>query len=59
MVCNLFTATMFTSAAINMYSKWNEGNPDSVVRYILERLRRIENGAVRKLVGDMFEVSRN
>ena len=54
-----FTATRFTSAGVNIYSKRKEGNPDSVVRDILESLGGIENEAVRKLVGEMFEVSRN
>ncbi len=54
-----FTATRFTSAGINVYSKRKEGNPDSVVRAILESLGGIEHEAVKKLVGEMFEVSRN
>lgn len=54
-----FTATRFTSAGISIYSRMKEGNPDAVVRDILEGLGEIENEAVKKLVGGIFEVLRN
>ena len=54
-----FAATRFTSAGISVYSRKKEGNPDAVVRDILQVLGGIENEAVSKLVGEIFEVLRN
>lgn len=54
-----FTPTRFTSAGISVYSRIKEGNPEAVVRAILESLGGIENEAVRKLAGEIFEVLRN
>lgn len=54
-----FTATKFTNAGISVFSRSKEGNPENVVKDILESLARIENAAVRKLAGEMFEVLRN
>lgn len=54
-----FTPTRFTSAGISVYARIKEGNPEAVVRAILESLGAIENEAVRKLAGEIFEVLRN
>ena len=54
-----FTATKFTNAGISVFSRTKEGNSEIVVRDILESLAGIENEAVKKLAGEMFEVLRN
>lgn len=54
-----FTPTRFTNAGISVFSRMKEGNPEAVVREILESLGGIENEAVKKLAGEIFEVLRN
>lgn len=54
-----FTATKFTNAGVSVYSRTKEGNPEAVMIDVLEGLRGIENEAVKKLAGEIFEVLRN
>ena len=54
-----FTATRFTSAGISVYSRVKEGNPEVVVREILERIGGMQDETVKKLAGEMFETVRN
>lgn len=58
-VVTFFTATRFTNAGISVFSRAKEGNPEAMVRDILQSLGGIENEAVKKLAGEMFEVLRN
>ena len=44
---------------MSIFSRGKEGNPDAVVKEIFESLGRIENEAVKKFVGEIFEVVRN
>ena len=54
-----FTATRFTSAGISVNSRVKEGNPEGVVREILERIGGMQDETVKKLAGEMFEMVRN
>ena len=54
-----FTATKFTNAGVSVYSRTKEGNPEAVMIDVLEGLRGIENEAVKKLAGEIFEVLRD
>lgn len=54
-----FTATRFTSAGISVYSRVKEGNPEVVVREILERIGGMQDETVKKLAREMFETVRN
>ena len=54
-----FTATKFTIAGINVYSRTEDGNPGTVVRGILQSLGAIEHEVVKKLAGEICEVLRN
>ena len=54
-----FTATRFTNAGISVYSRVKEGNPEAVVRDILESLRQIQDETIKQFAGEMFEVVRN
>ena len=54
-----FTATRFTNAGISVYSRAKEGNPEALVREILESISGMQNETVKKLTGEMFETVRN
>ena len=54
-----FTATRFTNAGINIYSRVKEGNPEAVVKDILKSIAGIQDETIKKFAGDMFEVLRN
>ena len=54
-----FTATRFTNAGISVYSRSKEGNPEALVREILESIGGMQNETVKKLAGEMFETVRN
>ena len=53
-----FTATKFTSAGISVYSRAKEGNPEAVMRDISESLGGLQDDTIKKLAGELFEVSR-
>ncbi len=49
---------MFTPAGIDIYSREKHGLPEDVVEGIRSALGGIEDEAVKKLAGELFEVKR-
>lgn len=54
-----FTATLFTNSGISIFERRKEGNGEAWMREILKGLGEIENEAVKKLAGEIFEVLRD
>lgn len=53
------SATRFMSAGISVYSRVKKGNPEALMRDILESLAGIQDETIKKLAGEMFEVLRD
>jgi len=58
-VVTYFAKTLFTPAGIDVYSSAKEGSPGAVLENIKDSLSRIEDAAVKKLAGEIFEVERD
>ena len=54
-----FAKTLFTPAGIDVFSRAKEGLEGKVVEAIKEALAGIEDPAVKKLAGEMFEVKKD
>lgn len=54
-----FAKTLFTPAGIDIYSREKNGLPGEVVEGIKGALGGIEDKAVKKLAGEIYEVKRD
>lgn len=58
-VVTMFAKTLFTPAGIDVYSQRSQGVEKATLEGIKKALSEVEDGGVKKMAGEIFEVKRD